>query len=114
MCSSNEQLSWAFNAYYMEQKARNSANTDACDFGSNATTQSPSAPSGCSALLGQAGAAGTGVVTSAPTGTGAVAGAATTSSAASAFRAPALDLQLVAVGLYITLAALAGAGFLLL
>ena len=117
MCNATQQLSWAMNAYFMEQAAMNSANTDACDFGGNATTQSPSLPSSCSALASQAGPAGTGTVTSAPTnngGSGSGGAAATTSGVAGIVTVPVFDFGLLKLGVYVTVAALAGAGIVLM
>jgi len=119
MCNSTDQLSWAFNAYYMEQMASNSANTDACDFGGNATTQTPTLSNACATLVNQAGAGGTGTVTSAPSGTGVVGGggggaAATTSGVAGIVTVPTFDFWLLTLGSYVTVAALAGAGIILL
>lgn len=65
VCDPIEQLSWAFNAYYLEQGKRDSA----CDFGGAATTQKAAKlSSSCKSLLGQAGSAGTGSVTAGATG----------------------------------------------
>ncbi|KAI9822888.1 MAG: 1,3-beta-glucanosyltransferase gas1 [Thelocarpon impressellum] len=67
MCNATEQLSWAFNSYYLRQ----GQNPQACDFGGNASRQATTTPAGrCPDLLSQVGTAGTGTVTSAPTGTG--------------------------------------------
>ncbi|MCJ1319709.1 1,3-beta-glucanosyltransferase gas1 [Xylographa vitiligo] len=121
MCSAVEQLSWAMNSYFFEQQAQNSANTDACDFGGNATTQTPSLPTTCTALASQAGQAGTGVVTSAPTGTGSSGGSGsgggastTTSSAAGAAIVPSFDFGLLKLGVYVSVAAMVGGGIVLM
>ena len=66
MCSSKEQLSFAVNAYANEVKG-------GCGFKGKATTKSAVASptaSGCATLLKQAGADGTGTVSSGPKGTG--------------------------------------------
>lgn len=66
MCSSKEQLSFAVNAYAK-------AVSGGCSFKGKATTKSATASptaSGCSNLLKEAGAAGTGSVTSAPKASG--------------------------------------------
>ncbi|KAJ5232073.1 hypothetical protein N7468_005029 [Penicillium chermesinum] len=68
-CSAKDQLSQAFNAYYESQDK----DSTACDFKGSAKTQKASSGSSqCKALISQAGgAAGTGSVTSQPTGTNA-------------------------------------------
>ncbi|MCJ1312167.1 1,3-beta-glucanosyltransferase gas1 [Agyrium rufum] len=115
VCNDTSRLSWAFNAYYVDQMNTNSANTDACDFGGNATTQAPSAPSACSSLLGQAGSGGTGTVSSNPTETGTVGGSAVTSTAAANnLILPAFNYGLISMGAYIVTAMLAGMGMILL
>lgn len=71
MCSSEQQLSFAFNQYYESQvKAGNTAS--ACNFGGAASTQATTSATGtCASLLQQAGTAGTGTVSAAvATGTG--------------------------------------------
>ena len=118
-CEAIDKLSWAFNAYYQEQISSNSANTDACDFAGNATTQSPSTPSGCGSLLGEAGGvAGTGTVTSQPTGTGAIGGSASSSSsstgAAQAVTIQRFEFGYFPIAVYLVTAALAGCGMILL
>ena len=122
-CNATDQLSWAFNAYYQQQLSSNSANTDACDFGGNATTQSPSTPSGvCASLVNQAGGvAGTGTVTSQPSGTGAAGGSGSGSGSASSSKGaagtvtvPSLNFGVLSWAVYVTAAALTGAGMILL
>ena len=111
MCSSAEQLAWAFNNYYFNHPGSN----DACDFSGNATKQSPTILNGCDSLLSQAGTAGTGQVTSQPSGTAAIGGAASSSSSAAvALTLPPFDLRLLGVGAYVTVVAIAGAGIVLL
>lgn len=121
MCNSTDQLSWAFNTYYMEQVSSNSANTNPCDFAGNATTQTPTLPNACATLVNQAGPAGTGKVTSAPSGTGVIGGgsggggaASTTSGVAGMVTVPSFDFGLLKLGSYVACAALAGAGIILL
>lgn len=116
MCNATQQLSWAMNSFFFEQQASNSANTDACDFSGNATTQSAQLPSTCTQLASQAGAAGTGVVTSAPTGTAGSSGGSstTTSSAAGLTVVPAFDSGLLKLAIWVSLAALVGGGIVMM
>ncbi|MCJ1471530.1 1,3-beta-glucanosyltransferase gas1 [Lambiella insularis] len=117
MCNATQQLSWAMNSFFFEQQATNSANTDACDFSGNATTQSPQLPSTCTALASQAGAAGTGVVTSAPTGAGSSSSGAastSTSSAAGLTIIPAFDSGLLKLAIWVSVAALIGGGIVMM
>ena len=117
-CKAADQLSWAFDAYFQEQARSNTANTDACNFGGNATTQSPSSPTQCGALVSQAGgAAGTGTVTSQPSGTGSGSSnsaAATTKGAAGMVTVPSFSFGLLNMGFYVVTATLVGAGMVLL
>lgn len=113
MCKPQEQLSYAMNNYAAAQNG----NSQACSFGGNATTTSANVNSQCTPLLNQAGAQGTGTVTSVPTGTGSIgAGPAGSSSsgAASGLTIPAFDFGILAVGIYATVAAMVGAGMILL
>lgn len=114
MCNATQQLAYAFNAYYNSQKS----NANACNFNGAATTQSSSSPSGtCSGLLQQAGASGTGVVTSSPTGGS---GSGSGSSSSSKGAASAVNLHhvsfggVVGMGVYVVTAMVAGAAMLLL
>jgi 1,3-beta-glucanosyltransferase GAS1 len=98
MCSASQKLSFAFNQYYSNQ---NQAST-ACDFNGNAKVQSGTQSSTCKSMLSQAGSAGTGTVTSVPTGTGSSNGSSSSSSstsskksAAGAVVIPRLDMGLV-------------------
>jgi len=60
-CNATVQLSWLMNSYYDSQNKA----AGACEFSGQAYTQSAQSPSGtCASLISQAGAAGTGVVTS--------------------------------------------------
>ena len=116
-CNATEQLSFAFNQYYLNQTANNPGNSQACDFGGSATTQSPVAATGaCGALVSQAGTAGTGSVTSAPTGTGSGSSSSTTTHKGSAgmLTVPNFSFGMLQLGLYVTVAALVGAGMILL
>jgi hypothetical protein len=103
MCNATEQLSFAFNQYYLSQ---NKAST-ACDFGGNAAVKAGSASSGtCAALVSQAGTAGTGTVTSAPT--------TSKKASAGAMTVPRADMGLFSLGLYVTVAGFFGMGMILL
>ena len=118
VCNATERLAWAMDAYYQQQKMTNSANTNACDFNGQGTTQTPSTPSGdCAPLVSQAGSAGTGSVTSQPTNTNAIgsgsgggAAASSTSGIAGAVTVPKFDFGLLTLGAYVTVAMVAGAG----
>ncbi len=122
MCDPSEQLSWALNEYYLSQ---NKAST-ACDFKGAARLQNAgSGGSNCKSLLQEAGNAGTGTVTSQPSGTGASGGsgsgsgsssggAASSSGAASAFSVPSMENGILPVALFATIAAVSGMGILLL
>ncbi|CRG91670.1 1,3-beta-glucanosyltransferase gel4 [Talaromyces islandicus] len=116
MCTDEQKLSFALNAYYSSQSDENKAK--ACDFKGAATTTSSSSPSGtCSSLLKEA-ASGTGTVTSSPSGTGGSdsgSGGATSSGLGMPMNAPSSVVvgawQLVA---YIAVAVFSGAGMILL
>jgi len=112
MCEPYQQLSFAFNRYYLNQQKASTA----CDFNGNAMTQTGSTSSSCSSLLSQAGAAGTGVVTSVPSGTGSSSGSSTTKkkSAAGTVIVPRFDVGLLQLGAYVLVAGMAGAGMILL
>jgi len=105
-CNATEMLSFAFNQYYLSQNKGN----DACNFAGAATTKSAgSSSSQCQALLGQAGSAGTGSVTS-----GASATSTNKKSAAGAVIVPRVDTGLFSFGIYVAVAGLFGAGMILL
>jgi len=115
MCSTSQQLSFAFDQYYQSQKKVSTA----CSFGGNAKTQSGSTSSGCSSLLSQAGTAGTGTVTTAPTGTGSSSGSSSSStttkkSAAGVVVVPRFDTGLLQLGAYLVVAGMASAGMIML
>ena len=117
MCSALEQLSWAFNSYYMHQGMKDTA----CDFGGNAQIQNPQAPSGnCGNLIGQVGSAGTGTVTSMPSGTGGAGsggGAASTTTkkaAAVMMTVPSLDMGMLTMGAYLVGAVFTGLAIIIL
>jgi hypothetical protein len=117
MCSASQQLSFAFNQYYTNQKSASTA----CDFGGNAKIQSGSTSSSCKSMLSQAGSAGTGTVTSVPTGTGSSSDTSASSSASSTKKSaagsvviPRFDTGLLHLGAYVLVAGMAGAGMILL
>ena len=113
MCSAADKLAFAFNAYV--QKNGLGPNNQNCDFSGNAQKQSATVSDQCSALLSQAGSAGTGVVTSMPSGTNAIGGAASSSTGAAALiTIPDFDFGLLKMGTYVTVAVMAGAGMILL
>lgn len=78
MCEAKDQLNFIINRYYDTQGEKSSA----CDFGGSATvtTAAKATSSSCKALMRQAGSAGTGTVTSLPTGTSGGGGAQASSS----------------------------------
>lgn len=125
MCNATEQLAYAFNNYYVAQ----SSGASACNFGGAAATQAPvSGGSTCSSLLAEAGTAGTGTVTSQPTGTGAgsaggssggssggASGSAASSSAFGIHNAPSsVESGLLPMALIATVALVSGMGMILL
>lgn len=111
VCNSTEQLSFAFNQYYLLQNKAGSA----CSFGGAAETQTPASASGaCGTLLGQAGSAGTGSVTSSPTAAGGSSSSSTHKSSAGVVTVPSFDFAILGVGLYVTIAAAFGAGIVLM
>ncbi len=121
MCSATDRLSWAFNQYFLNQTATNTQNTSPCDFGGSASKVSPKLASSCKAVVSQAGAAGTGSITNAPTatggsGSGSSSGGSSSSSkgAGASLSVPAFDFGVLKVAAYITGAMLAGAGMVLL
>lgn len=103
-CNSTQQLSFAFNQYYLSQNKA----SDACNFGGAATTKAATTPSGCSALISQAGSAGTGTVTSGASAT------ASKKSAAGMTTVPSMNVNLFGLGIYVSMAAVVGAGMILL
>ena len=126
MCEDIDRLSFAFNQYYLNQTATNSANTNPCSFKGAASKVSPKLASGCAAVTSQAGAAGTGSVTSAPSATGSTGGSSTGSGsssgsspssskgAAALLGVPAFDFGVLKLAAYLTSAMLVGAGMILL
>lgn len=108
MCNSTEQLSFVFDQYYQSQ---NQAGT-ACNFKGKANTQDAQSPSGsCQALVNQAGSAGTGTVTSSPTG-----GAAASSSkgVAPGTTVPDFKWGFLQIGAYLLVAGASGVAMVLL
>lgn len=117
MCTPQEQLSWSFNAFYLNQTANNPDNNNPCDFKKAAKKQTPKLADSCKALVSQAGGLeGTGTVTSAPTGTGSSGGSTATTSkgAAGSVTVPKFDFGLLQLAVYATVAGLVGGGMILL
>ena len=117
MCDPLQRLSWAFDHYYFNQTATNTQNANPCDFSGQARKVNPKPAASCKSVLGQAGAAGTGLVTNAPTATGGSSGAGSSSSksaAAGAVTVPVLDLTLLKLGAYLCSAIAMGAGLVLM
>lgn len=122
MCNATEQLAYAFNQYYVAQ----SSGASACGFNGAATTKASSTGgSTCATLMDQAGSAGTGTVTSQPTGTGAGAAAsggsgssgasaASSSGAAGITGIPSVESGLLPMAFIVTVAAISGMGMILL
>lgn len=124
MCNATEQLAYAFNNYYVAQ----SSGASACAFnGAAATKATSSGGSACSTLINEAGTAGTGTVTSSPTGTGAGAAAsgssgssgsgssaASSSGAAGINGIPSVESGLLPMAFIVTVAAISGMGMIFL
>ena len=119
-CSDAERLSYAFNQYYLNQTATNTQNTSPCDFSGTAQKVTPKLASSCKAVVSQAGSAGTGSITSTPTGgsssgSGSNPGSTSTSKAAAVvLSVPAFDFGILKLAAYVTSAMLVGAGMVLL
>lgn len=122
MCNATERLSYAFNQYYLVQVATNTQNNNPCDFSGTAQKVSPKLGSGCSPVLNQAGASGTGAITNAPSatgGSGSGSGSSPGSSSSSKGAAgvvgvPAIDFGMIKLAAYVTTAVLAGAVFVMM
>ena len=117
MCSASQRLSWAFNHYYENQTSTNSQNNNPCDFRGTARKVTPRPADTCKGVIGQAGAAGTGAVTSAPAPTGGSSSSGSSSSSrasAGVTTAPSFDFAVLKLGAYITSAMAVGAAMLLL
>jgi len=117
MCDAYSQLSFAFDQYYQSQSKASTA----CDFGGKATTQDLTLSNTCKALVSQAGTAGTGSVTSVPTGAGSSSGSGSSASpskssgaASGGLTVPRFDTGLLQLGVYLVAAGMAGAGMILL
>jgi hypothetical protein len=105
MCNATEQLAFAFNQYAL-------ANSNGgCDFSGSATTKvaAKTTSGACGTLLSQAGAAGTGTVTSAPTGD-----AAKSTGAGSALGVSHFETGFLTMGVYLIGASLSGMAMILL
>lgn len=119
MCSDEDQLSWAMNAYYQVQSAKGNG-ASACDFSGSATTQSATTSSGsCSSKLAAVGTAATGSTSgSAATATGSNGASGSGSSSGNAgFHAAAPTAVFVGswqLGAYIVVAFLSGGAMLVL
>jgi hypothetical protein len=111
MCNSTQQLAYVLDIYY-----KSVGETSACDFDGQATTQNPSAPDTCSAALSSAAA----INSAAATATAAVVSSDTSSNdddsfgIASAQVARLFTVGDLAIGAYLGVALVAGAGMVLL
>ncbi|KAL8713939.1 MAG: hypothetical protein Q9220_002085 [cf. Caloplaca sp. 1 TL-2023] len=122
MCNAQERISWAFNAFFMDQTTNNPKNTDPCNFKGAAQKQTSKTSNSCKAVVSQAGNSGTGVITSAPsptatTGSGSGSGSGSSASAtgaANGLAIPGFSYGILQMSAFVTLAALAGAGMVLL
>ncbi|OJJ46015.1 hypothetical protein ASPZODRAFT_25911 [Penicilliopsis zonata CBS 506.65] len=117
MCTSEQQLNFVLNEYYVEQKAAGNG-ASACDFsGSATTTASTSATGTCASLLSAVGTAGTGTVTAAAaSGTGSSSSSSSTSSSAGLPRlaSQSVNLGFGQLAVFIFTAVLSGTGMILL
>lgn len=121
MCTGQQQLAFAVNAFYLSQTSA-AQKAQACDFAGNATTQTPTKATGdCVSLLAEAGTAGVGSVTPNPTagsGSSGTAGSASGSGskgAASGNFVPGLGSgwpTFISVAVYISGAAAVGMGMI--
>ncbi|KAL8962818.1 MAG: hypothetical protein Q9193_000836 [Seirophora villosa] len=117
MCNAAERVSWAFNAFFEDQRRNNPQNTDPCNFDGAARTQTGRASGNCRNVVDQAGGSGTGAVTSAPAPSSTSSGGAAASSstaAASVLVVPSFSLGMLQLAVYATIAALVGAGMIIL
>ncbi|RKF54537.1 1,3-beta-glucanosyltransferase [Erysiphe neolycopersici] len=112
MCLPNQQLSFAMDQYYKHQKNAETA----CNFGGNAKVQSSSLSDSCKNLIGQAGPAGTGIVTTGPSSTKGSGDSNDSSkkSAAGVTLAPSINSDLFKIGAYLLVMTMTGASMVLL
>ncbi|EYE93940.1 glycoside hydrolase family 72 protein [Aspergillus ruber CBS 135680] len=112
VCSAKQKLSFVMDQYYKKQNKKSTA----CDFSGAARVQDSSNPKGtCSALIKQAGADGTGSVTSIPTDVAGESASSTSEGAAGALVTPtAVNVGAWQFGVYLATAIVAGAGMILL
>lgn len=126
MCNATERLSYAFNQYYLNQTATNTQNHSPCDFSGTAQKVQPKLGNGCGSVISQAGAAGTGSITSAPSATGGSSGSSggsgsssggsssSSKAAAGIVSPPAIDFAIFKIAAYVTAAMCVGAGFVMM
>lgn len=116
MCNATQRLSFAFNAYYEDQTASNPQNNNPCNFKGAGVKQQSKSISGCGSLTNQAGAAGTGTVTSAPTAavSGGAPASSSSSGAATPLGIPSFDFGLLKLAVYVSVAAMVGAAMVVL
>lgn len=111
MCNSTEQLAFALNQYALANP------NGGCDFSGSAVTKQAvkTQASDCKALMSQAGSAGTGTVTSAPTASGGAAASGSKSAGAGvALTVPSFETGLLQLGVYVFGAMLSGMAMILL
>ncbi|MCJ1274081.1 1,3-beta-glucanosyltransferase gas1 [Puttea exsequens] len=121
MCSANQRLSFAFNQYYLDQTATNTDNNNPCEFSGAASTVRPKVASSCTSIIDQAGAAGTGTITNAPsvtgksssTGSGGGSSSSSSKGAAVIVGVPEFDFGILKLAGYLVSAMLVGAGVVL-
>ncbi|RAL08729.1 glycoside hydrolase family 72 protein [Aspergillus homomorphus CBS 101889] len=116
MCEPKQQLNWALNRYWESQNK----GVSACSFGGYATTTAATTASTCSAMLSEAGTAGTGSVSSTATATGDSSSSSSTSSSDSSSSAghitgsAMVGVGSLQLGAYVVTAVAAGLGMILL
>lgn len=117
VCETKQQLSFAMNRYYEQQKAQGNGEK-ACDFNGAAETKSAKDPSGtCGSLLKEAGPKGTGTIKSGASGSdaeGSEASASGSEGAAFVVAPSSVNVGFVHIGAYVVTAMVAGAGMILL